>query len=336
MIFQEAYVETQTEHFPNLLHRMTVTLTEKIDKISDSELILCLKLCSKILSRVQPSVNIVNDPDDQNDLSSTVQSKPSSNTEVNVPNEKSQTERVEIFPTVAVRDDEGFTILSYDSLEESESKLASASKVDQPPFEPHFGAKFDQGSGVDSNFKGAQAKSSDDTFCEFVQFVSEEKEDENARRDSEIERSSTLLQACIKSYVQLFESIISSRVIQDSVLPTLVMKYLNRKPMSAVSRQELQRFIRQGLGSRNNSESEDGQKSTAKSSAFAKTTSSKVSLQLAAPTSKRDMQLPTAALEAFGCSCQLLIEFSALPIFCSNNTRTAGTVHETLKTGSCY
>ncbi|XP_051867917.1 protein dopey-1 isoform X1 [Pristis pectinata] len=50
----ETYIEIQTEHLPQLLVRMVSALTSHLQALCLSELTDCLKLCSKILSKVQP------------------------------------------------------------------------------------------------------------------------------------------------------------------------------------------------------------------------------------------------------------------------------------------
>ncbi|XP_069788305.1 protein DOP1A isoform X2 [Narcine bancroftii] len=50
----ETYIEIQTEHLPQLLVRMVSALTSHLQALCLSELTECLKLCSKILSKVQP------------------------------------------------------------------------------------------------------------------------------------------------------------------------------------------------------------------------------------------------------------------------------------------
>ncbi|XP_048456543.1 protein dopey-1 isoform X8 [Rhincodon typus] len=50
----ETYIEIQTEHLPQLLLRMISGLTSHLPALCLSELTDCLKLCSKVLSKVQP------------------------------------------------------------------------------------------------------------------------------------------------------------------------------------------------------------------------------------------------------------------------------------------
>ncbi|XP_064198494.1 protein dopey-1 [Anguilla rostrata] len=54
VICQETYIEIQTEHLPQLLLRMVSALTSHLQALQLGELTHCLRLCSKILSKVQP------------------------------------------------------------------------------------------------------------------------------------------------------------------------------------------------------------------------------------------------------------------------------------------
>ncbi|XP_073445768.1 protein DOP1A isoform X1 [Dendrobates tinctorius] len=54
VICQETYIEIQTEHLPQLLLRMISALTSHLQALDFKELTDSLRLCSKILSKVQP------------------------------------------------------------------------------------------------------------------------------------------------------------------------------------------------------------------------------------------------------------------------------------------
>nr|XP_019585106.1 PREDICTED: protein dopey-1 isoform X2 [Rhinolophus sinicus] len=54
VLCQETYIEIQTEHLPQLLLRMVSALTSHLQTLHLSELTDSLRLCSKILSKVQP------------------------------------------------------------------------------------------------------------------------------------------------------------------------------------------------------------------------------------------------------------------------------------------
>ncbi|XP_014667234.1 PREDICTED: protein dopey-1-like [Priapulus caudatus] len=52
----ETYAETQTWHLPALLRRVTVVVTTRCGAFTERELTACLRLCSKILAKVAPSL----------------------------------------------------------------------------------------------------------------------------------------------------------------------------------------------------------------------------------------------------------------------------------------
>ena len=53
------YNETQTEYLPDLLRRLTNALTLSCHDLSYKEIIHCLDLCFKVLTKVQPSMTMV-------------------------------------------------------------------------------------------------------------------------------------------------------------------------------------------------------------------------------------------------------------------------------------
>ena len=53
-IQQETFSETQTEHLPSLLCRIITSLTRH--PLSDTDMISTIQLCTKILSKVQPTM----------------------------------------------------------------------------------------------------------------------------------------------------------------------------------------------------------------------------------------------------------------------------------------
>lgn len=50
------YLESTTEHLPDLLHQVITAATGCVEEASDTELTAILSMCSKLLSRVQPSM----------------------------------------------------------------------------------------------------------------------------------------------------------------------------------------------------------------------------------------------------------------------------------------
>ncbi|XP_059152409.1 protein dopey-1-like [Physella acuta] len=52
----DVYPETTTEHLPDLLRQVIVSMTSACDSLTEAEVTTALKLCSKLLSQVQPSM----------------------------------------------------------------------------------------------------------------------------------------------------------------------------------------------------------------------------------------------------------------------------------------
>lgn len=52
----ETYTETSSEHLPSLFHHLVLQLTEHCDSLSAKQVARGLKLCAKILTRVQPAI----------------------------------------------------------------------------------------------------------------------------------------------------------------------------------------------------------------------------------------------------------------------------------------
>ncbi|KAL3881558.1 hypothetical protein ACJMK2_027984, partial [Sinanodonta woodiana] len=55
----ETFLETQTEHLPDLLNRIIISLTNHCDVVMETEITCTLQLCTKILSKVQPIMTSV-------------------------------------------------------------------------------------------------------------------------------------------------------------------------------------------------------------------------------------------------------------------------------------
>ncbi|XP_076078008.1 protein DOP1A-like isoform X1 [Mytilus galloprovincialis] len=63
----ETFLETQTEHLPELLRRITLSLAHHCDDIHDTDIKSTLQLCSKLLSKVQPSMKVIEMKEEEDD-----------------------------------------------------------------------------------------------------------------------------------------------------------------------------------------------------------------------------------------------------------------------------
>ncbi|KAH3737412.1 hypothetical protein DPMN_044005 [Dreissena polymorpha] len=66
---QETFSETQTEHLPHLLCSLITSLTRHCSHLPDAHILRMLRLCSKILSKVQPTVTVSGSHDHSADTS---------------------------------------------------------------------------------------------------------------------------------------------------------------------------------------------------------------------------------------------------------------------------
>jgi hypothetical protein len=75
-LLQEADIETQTEHWPRLLRHITMEMTSRCRSMSLREISEGICLCSKLLSKVMPSMKTVEKPGRDSSMSITGSDKP--------------------------------------------------------------------------------------------------------------------------------------------------------------------------------------------------------------------------------------------------------------------
>lgn len=155
----------------------------------------------------------------------------------------------------------------------------------------------------------------DSEFCDFVQFENEEERcammNDGGESKENARETQTNLQNCIENFVQLFEAFLTKRLLVSCNQPK-IMQFLSQGPGA-----------KPGVDNRN---------STLGSSELP-------------PSHARDTnesgtvgRLPLAELslrscQAFASACQLLVEFSSLPIFCTSNYKT---IQKSFQQGNCY
>lgn len=286
---QEAYKETRTEHLPSLLQCLMSSLTEYIDHMTDNELLLCLNLSSKILSRVQPSVMLVNANVIEENLkqrngsteSDGVQDKEDSNSPEHSQNQTHLDADI-LSNCVAKENPKDYD--AYDVMHQNSNSI---------------GCELDSEDGqIDSNDVGASnssksttekdgaVRTQDSEFCDFVQFENDGHTCSSVRNEGEKGKDArTNLQNCIEGFVKLFEAFLTKRLLTDCNLPKIM----------------------QLLGPRNCTKEDKGcttSSGTSESDAVNRLPLNHLSLGLC---------------EAFASACQLLVEFSSLPIFCTSN-----------------
>lgn len=290
-MLQEAYKETQTEHLPSLLQCLMSSLTEYIDHMTDSELLLCLNLSSKILSRVQPSVMLVNANAIEENLkqrngstaSDGVQDKEDTNSPQHSQNQTHSDADI-VCSCAATENSEGYD--TYDVMHENSNGInreldSEDSRVDSND------AGVSDSSRLATEKDGA-VRTQDSEFCDFVQFENDGHTCSSVRNEGgeKVKDTRTNLQNCIEGFVRLFEAFLTKRLLTDCNLPKIM----------------------QLLGPRNCGKEDRGC-----------TTSSPGAGESDAVNRLPLNHLSPGLCEAFASACQLLVEFSSLPIFCTSN-----------------
>lgn len=289
---QEAYKETQTEHLPSLLQCLMSSLTEYIDHMTDNELLLCLNLSSKILSRVQPSVMLVNANAIEENLkqrngstaSDGVQDKDDTNSPERSQNQTHSDADI-LSSCAAAENSKGFD--AYDVTHENSNGISREldsgdSRIDSND----VGASNSSGSAAE---KDGAVRTQDSEFCDFVQFENDGHACSSGVRNEGGEKGKdtrTNLQNCIEGFVKLFEAFLTKRLLTDCNLPKIM----------------------QLLGPRNCGKEDRGC-----------TTSPGITGESDAVNRLPLNHLSPGLCEAFASACQLLVEFSSLPIFCTSN-----------------
>ncbi|KAL2084817.1 hypothetical protein ACEWY4_020335 [Coilia grayii] len=147
----EMYIEIQTEHLPQLLLRMVSALTAHLPALGLAELTHCLRLCSKILSKVQPPlVSPLTLPQ------ATASSSSAASTPTPTPTAPAPT------PSTTPR--------------ERDDKRSAPSSLELPGTP---GDVFEEGDG-----HGASSRSSESGFTEFVQYQEDGERPQRPSNDS--------------------------------------------------------------------------------------------------------------------------------------------------------
>ena len=239
-------METQTEYLPELLRTITQSLCVSCVNLKDSEMKKSLQLCSKILSKVLPSMAPVGSYEGDG---SPFKPKPK-------PKEKEEIEEEEEDEGVLVEEAREAIHEDLNEAEESELNYDSLNHFKLSPTRK-------------------PALSRESSAC----------------------GPATLMQACMQSFQSLFHTYVSSCVIRDEHLVDILLQQLmSSTPSNLVPPSSP--LPRQGSSSSEASE-----------------VIRRVNLT----------DLPSTVADAFLCACQLLVEFSSLPMYCTDYQRVLQT-----------
>ena len=311
MWYQETYIETQTEYLPELLRTVTTALCTSCDNVTDTEMTKSLKLCSKILTRVLPSMT----PVGGSDVESSRQNSP--------------------FKRIGMIHSEAEEIMATDGGLQSGSDVFVSADSDngedvKPPVQPRSWRELspqrvptvsrDQGkeetencgdqlkvpgvsgdSQMETSVETAN-KEETDSFQDFVQYeefvhfkISPGRKPDVSRQDSADVGPATLMQACVQSFQTLFHTYVSASIIKDKdIVSVLLQQLMKNKNSDMRFPPQLENLdMRSGANDRCVEEN--------------------ISVRRIVLG-----ELPRAVCEAFLSACQLLVDFSSFPMYCTN------------------
>lgn len=289
-------METTTEHLPDLLRHITCSLTAHCVRITDQEVTASLRLCAKILQKVQPSMNI---------LGSEAQEK---ETEVFLAGDQD----IDINSTFATVTHE---TPGKDAKEEAgendeerhgENRREEAEGSSQEEAEEEDSGAQSVGSRKSSTPTLASRVSENDespgtgdnsVLREFQRYNSIEIERSPSRVSYRISGPLTLMQACVQSFQDFFHVFVSEKVLGDK---ELAKKCLDQVTLSSDS----------GKGSDRDSVLEGGSINSQEEV----TPGTKLGVQCLVSSDRISSHL----CEAFSSACKLLVDFSSFPMYCTD------------------
>ena len=239
MWLQETYQETQTEYLPELLHQLTISLGKYCHLLADAEVTQGLRLCSKILSNVLPSMTPLNPG--EGDVQASPRrsfSKPDGVTE-NGPTEEDQ-------PAEAGTQSESEPYVSAESDSQS-----IASEPDRK--EERRGSTPDVMTAPSSNRSTPRKvgrlsiQGIAESFTDFVKYGDKRNKDFSPLRNVEYRQDpaqQTLIQGCVDSFQKLFCTLVRSRIlVQNEVTQMLLSQLLIPSSPSRTFLKHLQNFL---------------------------------------------------------------------------------------------
>ena len=279
------------------------------DQLADSELTVSLKLCSKLLGKVLPSIN----PVGASDVDSSQHGSPWKRHLFFQSEADDGLSESDVFisadsDSIETKDN-AHTTLDDNSLQLSRQLSSSSSKLDENENRAEDivnRGRSETGDSIltdksQSTCAETMSKSEDtESFNDFVQYgdgssnvtpikVLFSPNKIQQKQVSADRNTSTLMQTCVSCFQNLFARLVGCRIVKDADLPTSLLQQLLQLP-------ELS--DRSMKNTRHNSQTDEPNNRGLK----------KVKVG----------ELSADACEAFSRACQLLIDFSSFPMYCTN------------------
>ena len=337
-LFQESYIEIQTEYLPNLLHHIINSTTKHCSNLTDSETFTILQLCSKVLSHVQPSMVPVSGSLPGSSTSSPKKTKTRedanerggtrvfSDTETEVSITSVESEGVEVMETVDAPvarhlESEGVDSRATEDKDDIEGvddgdnmQKSGSSEGGNSGGSPSIpdGGKTDNKSlesETDDSWSKSNISRTDDrhdgidsdgvgTVSEISMSNIKEKFDSLTSISEQNSKLETVMQACTQSFRELFCVVFMQGIIKKE--PKELEMYIKTLYTTA-SFWDMQ----------SSQESSEGDESGPLNCWDRKHSSSKIRLGV----------LSEDVINAFKSGCHLLMEFSSFPLYCWNSQK---------------
>ena len=284
-LLQETYIETQTEYLPELLRQIILSLCAHCKQLNAIQLTSSLKLCSKILARVLPSMTPVGCSDQEGSKQGSPHKRP-----------------------FMVRGDASEN-QSTDTGQLSESEVYISADSETGDFEEDFFEEIEE-EQYGYNEKRHATDTCDTEFADYVQYQ-EKSEDIEIKSPNKSPSKSplkqktmgqppTIMQACVQSFQRLFCEIITNKLLKNmslcySLLDQLILPFDDNAPISSSTTDHMTNFgaMRQPQETSKSKSQWDVRK-----------------ILLDPP--------PPDLCKTFSCCCQLLVDFSCFPLYCVN------------------
>ncbi|XP_053397950.1 protein dopey-1-like isoform X3 [Mercenaria mercenaria] len=208
----ETFSETQTEHLPNLLCSIITSLTEYCDKLSDSDVITSLQLCTKILSKVQPTMTTSGSHDLSCDESHDVVEK----VEVNISGEVSS-QKAEAVKPLSVEEamEINRNLKKAESEKDSNNINGKEIVLDSPDSDKSSGLQ----AGIPKNRKhDHNTKKNEEPVRNSETCSSSHATGFQSRKHSKQNQSQNLMQKCTDCFQHFFHELVTKKFLKDENL----------------------------------------------------------------------------------------------------------------------
>ena len=294
MFFQETYIETQTEYLPDLLRQILQSLQTHCQQISEKDITDMLCLCATILSRVQPSMMAISYDTVSCDTTDLTHGK------MQTP----QNDYNRAVESVKNPDDKWVVVTKTSTNREQDT--GRENKAPDMTAKSNIFSVQTKTAEIYYN-RDHEKKESDDKRTTKCEPDLESEQEETVHKADYVHHSDsvssnyapTVMQSCVEIFKEFIHLFVCDQILQSHTVSSKCMESLTLGREGPVTSD--QDSVLDGV-SMCSSESHVHQE-------FVLNTTSRVSTD----------KLTDDSFEAFSNCCQLMVDFSSFPLFCSSS-----------------